>query len=121
MIVFGNCDSTTTSSPSLVTPSEPPSLKMGDLEDLNRTLYDIGAQDLLDVWDAMETEVSFYQKSFPELLHECNGIFCLYSCRDIKKFEIKFFKEMIECKNEKIIELKSFLIIPTARKQIFCK
>ena len=57
MIVFGNCDSTTTSSPSLVTPSEPPSLKMGDLEDLNRTLYDIGAQDLLDVWDAMETEV----------------------------------------------------------------
>ena len=72
MIVFGNCDSTTTSSPSLVTPSEPPSLKMGDLEDLNRTLYDIGAQDLLDVWDAMETEVSIYQKSFPELFYDTN-------------------------------------------------
>ena len=57
MIVFGTCDSTTTSSPSLVTPSESSSVKMGDLEDLNRTLYDIGAQDLLDVWDAMETEV----------------------------------------------------------------
>ena len=28
-----------------------------DLDDLNRTLYDIGAQDLLDVWDAMESEV----------------------------------------------------------------
>ena len=24
------------------------------IEDLNRTLYDIGAQDLLDVWEAME-------------------------------------------------------------------
>ena len=31
---------------------------MADLEDLNRTLYDIGAQDLLDVWEAMETQVS---------------------------------------------------------------
>ena len=31
---------------------------MTDLEDLNRTLYDIGAQDLLDVWEAMETQVS---------------------------------------------------------------
>jgi len=29
---------------------------MTDLEDLNRTLYDIGAQDLLDVWEAMETQ-----------------------------------------------------------------
>eukprot|EP00093_Oithona_nana_P012200 12200.XXX_766739_758395_1 [CDS] Oithona nana genome sequencing. len=29
---------------------------MTDLEDLNRTLYDIGAQDLLDVWEAMESE-----------------------------------------------------------------
>ena len=28
-----------------------------DLDDLNRTLYDIGAQDLLDVWDSMDTEV----------------------------------------------------------------
>ena len=56
MIVFGNCDSTTTS-PSSVTSES--SAKMGDLEDLNRTLYDIGAQDLLDVWDAMETEVRF--------------------------------------------------------------
>ena len=54
MIVVGTCDSTTTS-PSLETPES--SVKMGDLEDLNRTLYDIGAQDLLDVWDAMETEV----------------------------------------------------------------
>lgn len=31
--------------------------KMSDLDDLNRTLYDIGAHDLLeDVWEAMETE-----------------------------------------------------------------
>ncbi len=28
-----------------------------DLDDLNRTLYDIGAQDLLDVWEAMEAQV----------------------------------------------------------------
>ena len=63
MIVFGTCDSTTTSPSSSVTPESTPS-KMGDLEDLNRTLYDIGAQDLLDVWDAMETEVRFeYQKN----------------------------------------------------------
>ena len=27
------------------------------IEDLNRTLYDIGAQDLLDVWEAMEAQV----------------------------------------------------------------
>ena len=54
MIVVSNCDSTTTSL-SLTTPES--TVKMGDLEDLNRTLYDIGAQDLLDVWDAMETEV----------------------------------------------------------------
>ena len=27
------------------------------IEDLNRTLYDIGAQDLLDVWEAMEATV----------------------------------------------------------------
>ena len=33
---------------------------MTDLEDLNRTLYDIGAQDLLDVWEAMESTVSGY-------------------------------------------------------------
>ena len=31
------------------------------IEDLNRTLYDIGAQDLLDVWEAMETQVSTYR------------------------------------------------------------
>lgn len=30
---------------------------MTDLEDINRTLYDIGAQDLLDVWEAMEAQV----------------------------------------------------------------
>ena len=30
---------------------------MSDIEDLNKTLYDMGAQDLLDVWNAMETEV----------------------------------------------------------------
>merc|ERR1712038_1251898 len=29
-------------------------MAMTDLDDLNRTLYDIGAQDLLDVWEAME-------------------------------------------------------------------
>lgn len=36
---------------------------MTDLEDLNRTLYDIGAQDLLDVWEAMEAQVrkTFWQ------------------------------------------------------------
>ena len=56
MIVVSNCDSTTTSL-SLTTPES--TVKMGDLEDLNRTLYDIGAQDLLDVWDAMETEVGY--------------------------------------------------------------
>ena len=33
---------------------------MTDLEDLNRTLYDIGAQDLLDVWEAMESVSDFY-------------------------------------------------------------
>ena len=49
-MIAGNCDSTTST-------LSPESAKMGDLEDLNRTLYDIGAQDLLDVWDAMETEV----------------------------------------------------------------
>ena len=32
---------------------------MTDLEDLNRTLYDIGAQDLLDVWEAMESVSPF--------------------------------------------------------------
>ena len=36
---------------------------MGDLDDLNRTLYDIGAQDLLDVWEAMESEVSRFRFS----------------------------------------------------------
>ncbi len=29
----------------------------GDLDDLNRALYDLGAQDLLDVWEAMGSEV----------------------------------------------------------------
>ena len=37
---------------------------MTDLEDLNRTLYDIGAQDLLDVWEAMES-VSVILKKKP--------------------------------------------------------
>ena len=76
MIVFGTCDSTTTSSPSLVTPSESSSVKMGDLEDLNRTLYDIGAQDLLDVWDAMETEVRLaipLLKSLIKIVTKYNG------------------------------------------------
>ena len=49
-MIVDNRDSTTST-------LSPESAKMGDLEDLNRTLYDIGAQDLLDVWDAMETEV----------------------------------------------------------------
>ena len=32
--------------------------KMSDLDDINRTLYDLAAQDLLDVWDTpMESEV----------------------------------------------------------------
>ena len=66
MIVFGTCDSTTTAPSSSVTP-ENTSVKMGDLEDLNRTLYDIGAQDLLDVWDAMETEVRFEYLKIPNL------------------------------------------------------
>ena len=30
------------------------------IEDLNRTLYDIGAQDLLDVWEAMEATVRYF-------------------------------------------------------------
>ena len=52
---------------------------MADLEDLNRTLYDIGAQDLLDVWEAMETQVSIkfqhdllslvFMYSYPGLLN----------------------------------------------------
>jgi len=58
MIVFGSCDSTSTSTLTTTSLTPESSAKMGDLEDLNRTLYDIGAQDLLDVWDAMETEVS---------------------------------------------------------------
>ena len=57
MIVFGSCDSTSTSTLTTTSLTPESSAKMGDLEDLNRTLYDIGAQDLLDVWDAMETEV----------------------------------------------------------------
>lgn len=37
---------------------------MTDLEDLNRTLYDIGAQDLLDVWEAMESVSVILKKTF---------------------------------------------------------
>ena len=33
------------------------STNIDPIEDLNRTLYDIGAQDLLDVWEAMEAQV----------------------------------------------------------------
>jgi hypothetical protein len=33
-------------------------LKMADLDDLNGAFYDIDAQDLLDVWEAMDTAVS---------------------------------------------------------------
>ena len=29
-----------------------------ELEDINRALYDLGAQDLLDVWEAMDSEVN---------------------------------------------------------------
>ena len=39
------------------------------IEDLNRTLYDIGAQDLLDVWEAMEAtvrEISYVSPPFLE-------------------------------------------------------
>ncbi len=32
----------------------------GDLDDLNRTLYDIGAQDMLDIWEHMDAEVGKY-------------------------------------------------------------
>jgi len=32
-------------------------LKMTDLEDLNGAFYDIDAQDLLDVWEAMDSGV----------------------------------------------------------------
>ena len=32
-------------------------LKMADLDDLNGAFYDIDAQDLLDVWEAMDTGV----------------------------------------------------------------
>ena len=38
--------------------AEKTNMAMTDLDDLNRTLYDIGAQDLLDVWEAMEATVS---------------------------------------------------------------
>lgn len=37
---------------------------MTDLEDLNRTLYDIGAQDLLDVWEAMESVSVILKNTF---------------------------------------------------------
>ena len=32
-------------------------LKMADLDELNGAFYDIDAQDLLDVWEAMDTGV----------------------------------------------------------------
>ena len=47
---------------------------MADLEDLNRTLYDIGAQDLLDVWEAMETQVSI------KFQHDLLCISSVYLC-----------------------------------------
>merc|ERR1711899_579330 len=56
MIVYGSCDSASTSTLTTTSLTPESSAKMGDLEDLNRTLYDIGAQDLLDVWEAMETQ-----------------------------------------------------------------
>ena len=34
-----------------------PKTMTADIDDLNRTLYDIGAQDLLDVWEAMDAQV----------------------------------------------------------------
>ena len=57
--------------------------KMGDLDDLNRTLYDLGAQDLLDVWEAME-EVRASRfllhkvRAKSSQLHECFKIPMLY-------------------------------------------
>ena len=41
----------------LNTNSASSSTNIDPIEDLNRTLYDIGAQDLLDVWEAMEAQV----------------------------------------------------------------
>ena len=41
------------------------STNIDPIEDLNRTLYDIGAQDLLDVWEAMEAQV---RKNIPIII-----------------------------------------------------
>ena len=38
-------------------------LKMTDLEDLNGAFYDIDAQDLLDVWEAMDSGVRVHSFS----------------------------------------------------------
>lgn len=63
------------------------STNMDPIEDLNRTLYDIGAQDLLDVWEAMEAQVRkntnmipifFRQKKVKNIL-QCNLIRFFYS------------------------------------------
>ena len=98
MIVFGSCDSTSTSTLTTTSLTPESSAKMGDLEDLNRTLYDIGAQDLLDVWDAMETEVRIsihllksltkivttriYQYSFSMKTKYSNVLHCKTLCRN---------------------------------------
>ena len=56
------------------------STNIDPIEDLNRTLYDIGAQDLLDVWEAMEAQVRkntnmipifFRQKKVKNILQCC--------------------------------------------------
>ena len=64
------------------------STNIDPIEDLNRTLYDIGAQDLLDVWEAMEAQVRknipiiipifFRQKKVKNIL-QCNLIRFFYS------------------------------------------
>jgi hypothetical protein len=47
-----------------------------DLDDLNRTLYDIGAQDLLDVWEAMEAQVRTIVSTFIKPLKRYHVIGC---------------------------------------------
>ena len=58
-VIGGNNSSLSSQNLCLGSLSCSPLEKMADLDDLNRTLYDIGAQDLLDVWETMETEVRF--------------------------------------------------------------
>ena len=64
------------------------STNIDPIEDLNRTLYDIGAQDLLDVWEAMEAQVRkntnmipifFFGKKKVKNILQCNLIRFFYS------------------------------------------